>query len=110
MWQHTLTDLENSVPGSEHFVNTLRALGELHNMVKREGLSADHKTTVNTFMLKWDLLHHLYGIHYTLKIHIIKDHLTERLTETGETLHEVNDEHVESAHHFVRKLEEDHQL
>ena len=97
----TLADIENSVPGSEDFVNTLRAMADLHNMVKQKQLAPYFETTIVTFMIHWDML---YGLNNTLKIHIIQDHLRDVLFETGKTLCDENDEHVESAHHYLRVL------
>jgi hypothetical protein len=105
----TLVDIQNSVPGSEDFVNTLRAMADLHNMVKQKQLAPDFETTIVTFMIHWDMLHFQYGLNYTLKIHIIQDHLRDVLFETGKTLGDENDEHVESAHHYLRVLSENHQ-
>ena len=45
----------------------------------------------------------------TVKVHIIQDHLAEKLRETNETLHKTNDEHTEQVHHRLRRFDETHQ-
>ena len=50
----------------------------------------------------------MYGLSYTLKIHIIQDHLGDRLRKTGKTLLEEADEHTENVHHRLREFKERH--
>ena len=57
----------------------------------------------------WDLMKDLYDLSYTLKIHIIKTHLPERLRTTGKTLQKKSDEHTEKVHHRHRLFKERHQ-
>ena len=54
------------------------------------------------FAMAWQELHNKFGLSNTLKIHIIRDHLVDRLSQTGETLLEESDEHTEQAHHRVK--------
>ena len=38
----------------------------------------------------------IYGLSYTLKIHMIQDHLTDILRDSGATLRDTSDEHTEN--------------
>ena len=51
----------------------------------------------------------LYGLSYTLKIHMIQDHLADMLRDSGETLRDTSDEHTENVHHRLREFKETHQ-
>ena len=59
--------------------------------------------------MAWQHLHLECGLNHTLKIHITRDHLGDRLNETGKTLLEDSDVHTEQDHHTVRQFCETHQ-
>ena len=72
--------------------------------VEKWCLSTTWRSTMKVYMRRtrsssvlnvtWQTVHFEFGLSNTLKIHIIRDHLDDRLTETGETLLEEADEHT----------------
>ena len=66
-----LKDLEDTVPGSEAFVDTLRSMGHLHKMVTARTLSDDYQLIIWEFILNWSELSNTFCLNFTLKIHII---------------------------------------
>jgi hypothetical protein len=104
-----LTDLETNVENSTNFVETLRCLARLHNLVRVDKLDDNFEFIINQFCMQWDLMKELYDLSYTLKIHIIETHLPERLRTTGKTLQKESDEHTEQVHHRLRLFKESHQ-
>ena len=75
----------------------------------------NHQRIHNTKVFNWDFAmawhnpYLEYGLSNTLKIHIIRDHLGDRLCETGKTLLDESDEHTEQAHHRVTGFCNTHQ-
>ena len=84
-------------------------MAKLHKLVSSSDLNPDYNLIIFEFMIQWDNLHHLYGLSYTNKIHIIQDHLSEQLEKRDRGLKDVSDEHVEAVHHRLREHEERHQ-
>ena len=81
----------------------------LHRLVSARVLDPNFRNIIWDFAMSWHQLYLQYGLGNTLKIHIIRDHLGDRLSETGNTLLEESDEHTEQAHHRVRGFCESHQ-
>ena len=51
--------------------------------------------------MQCDLMQDMYGLSYTLKIHIIEDHLGDRLRTTGQTLQKEYGEYKKRQHSLV---------
>ena len=76
-------------------------------MVKE--LDPNFELRIFNFCINWDLMEEKHGLSYTLKIHIIQDHLADRLRKTGQTLQQESDEHSEQVHHRLKEFKERHQ-
>lgn len=109
--ESTLSDLEDKVDNSRLFVSTLRSLGKLHNLVRAKDLVPEFKSIILDFCDNWDQLlnEHPTLLSHTLKVHIIRDHLADRLEATGESLLKESDETTEQVHHRYRQFSERHQ-
>ena len=70
-----LNDFESEVENSTDFVEILRRIADIHHLVRADQLTPDFEIRIHNFSLQWDLVNYLYGLSYTLKIHIIEDHL-----------------------------------
>ena len=84
-------------------------MAKLHKMVSATELCADYNMIIGEFIIDWTELNEQFGLSFTLKIHIISDHLGDRLSTTGETLLKESNEHVEKAHHRVFEFGNIHQ-
>ena len=104
-----LNDLLVSVSGSKPFVKTLRSMARLHTLVSARHLDPKYEDIIWDFAMDWHNLYKEFGLSHTLKIHIIRDHLADRLRQSGETLVDESDEHTEQAHHRVKEFCQTHQ-
>ena len=92
------------------WIDYLSALRELYSVLVRPTLDDDfsYEDKFEQFETAFEAVHNVWGLPETVKIHILTSHTLEYLTETGETLSKVNDEHLERAHQKVRYFETRH--
>ena len=101
-------DLENHLPETAGpFITYLNSINSLHKMCIENELSDNYEETIENFKENFEVVHQLFGVSQTLKIHIIMDHYSEYFKMTGTNFKNTNGEHHEALHHTLKTMERD---
>ena len=112
--EELLTDLQTTLSVdarvAEPVVNYLRALRELYHVSVAKELNPEFGLYIDLYKRKFTVLFKMIKLPWTLKQHIICDHLGEYFTRQNITLRATSGEYIESVHSSLRRLEEIHGL
>ena len=68
-------------------------------------LSDKYKEIIENFKETFEVVHQLFGLSQTLKIHIIFDHYSDYFEMFGTNFKDTNGEHHEALHHTLKDME-----
>ena len=91
-------------------VQYLRALRELYHVCVAKHLDGNFESFIEEYRLRFTALFQLVKLPWTLKQHIIVEHLGEYFSLHRVTLRATSGEYIESVHSSLRRLEEIHGL
>jgi hypothetical protein len=99
-------DLEKQLPESAgSFMNYLDSITSLHKMCIENDFSDNYKEIIENFKESFEVVHQLFGLSQTLKIHIIVNHYSDYFEMTGTNFKDTNGEHHEALHHTLKEME-----
>lgn len=98
-----LPELRDYLSEEPHtFVDILEEIKEVYTISHAKEVVPNHREVTEKFENTWCSLMTSYGLTMPVKVHIICEHFSEYIEETGKTLHKSSDQFVEAAHHKVK--------
>ena len=108
--QASLNKNVDAVSVSVHVVEYMRSLRELYKISVAKDLNLEFGTFIDDYKKRFKVLFRMLRLPWTLKQHIICDHLGEYFSRYRITLRVTSGEYIESCHSSLRRLEEIHGL
>ena len=110
-----LTDLQSSLQSEDGDVAVavvayMRALRELYHVCVAKNLDSNFASYIEEYTFRFTALFHMVKLPWTLKQHIILEHLGEFFTDHNVTLRATSGEYIESVYSSLWRLEEIHGL
>ena len=106
-----MSDLKNSLDKDEegakvsaHVVAYMRALRELYHVCVAKDLDINWADFIDKYKVAFRVMFDELKLPWTLKQHIIHDHLGEWFTDQNVTLRATSGEYIESCHSALRYL------
>ena len=84
------------------WIRYLSAIREIHKVLVKENLDGSYEDKVEEFQDSFNDCNEEWGLHETLKVHILAHHVSDFLALEGITCWSTNDELVESCHALLR--------
>ena len=101
-----LEDLEEILPKmASPFINYFMSISNLHKMCTEDKLNENFRETIQNFRECFEVVHELFDISETLRIHVILDHYSDYFEMMGENVKETNGEHHEALHHTLKAMQ-----
>ena len=79
-------------------------------MCTEETLNENFKEIIKNFTEAFEVVHQLFNLSQTLKIHVIMDHYSDYFEMMGKIFRGTNGEHHEALHHSLKTMERDRNL
>ena len=103
--EESLAELERLL-GEEQgavWIRYLAAIREIHKVLVKENLDDSYEDKVQEFQDSFNDCNEEWGLHETLKVHILAHHVSDFLALEGITCWSTNDELVESCHALLER-------
>ena len=108
--QSSLQSIDDNDNVASPVVDYMRALRDLYHVCVAKDLDSNFAKHIQEYRLRFTTLFKMVKLPWTLKQHIILEHLGEYFSLHRVTLRATSGEYIESVHSSLRRLEEIHNL